>query len=123
MSLSSFYGFGRDHVERYFNRTGHAVFLHIRRERHEVGLRFFCALFGLKRRRVQQIPSPTQGDGPEKKITRLAIGVEGGFDPDSGKKKFEFVDVYNVVVLPSFTAVPWPDSGFPDVVSTISTLF
>lgn len=63
-----------------------------------------------------QIPSTNQGDGPEKKITRLAIGVEGGFDPESGRKKYEYEDVYSVVVLPSFTAFAWPNASFPEVV-------
>ncbi|KAJ8964323.1 hypothetical protein NQ314_004993 [Rhamnusium bicolor] len=97
VSLSSFIGLGRDHVERYFKKTGQAVYLHLRRERHEVS-------------------SPPQGDGPEKKITRLAIGVEGGFDVDSGKKKIEFEDIYNIVILPVFTSIPWPNQGLPDIV-------
>lgn len=54
-------------------------------------------------------------DGPEKKITRLAIGVEGGFNPDGGKK-FEYEYIYGVVVLPSFASIPWPNTTFPDVV-------
>ncbi|KAJ9588235.1 hypothetical protein L9F63_018399, partial [Diploptera punctata] len=98
VSLYSFQGFGRDHVECYFNKTGNAVFLHIRREKKE-------------------IPVEQPGDGPEKKITRLAIGVEGGFDPDSGKKKFEFEETYSIVILPSFASVPWPDSQLPEVVN------
>lgn len=60
--------------------------------------------------------SPPQGDGPEKKITRLAIGVEGGFDADSSRKKFEFVDKYSIIVLPGFVTIPWPDSNFPELV-------
>ncbi|KAB0792518.1 hypothetical protein PPYR_14477 [Photinus pyralis] len=97
VSLTSFLGFGRCHVERYFRKTGHSVFLHIRRERREV-------------------QSPTLGDGPEKKITRLAIGVEGGFDPNSQKKLFEFEDIYNLVILPDFATISWPNSDLPDIV-------
>lgn len=97
VSLTSFLGFGRDFVELYHRKTGNSVFLHLRRERHEVS-------------------SPPQGDGPEKKITRLAIGVEGGFDADSSRKKFEFVDKYNIVVLPGFVSIPWPDSNVPELV-------
>ncbi|CAH2234243.1 jg9770, partial [Pararge aegeria aegeria] len=63
------------------------------------------------------IPEPEQtGDGPEKKITRLAIGVDGGFDPDIGKPKFTFTDHYNVVVLPGFHTFPWPNETLPEVV-------
>ncbi|KDR23210.1 ubiquitin carboxyl-terminal hydrolase 5 [Zootermopsis nevadensis] len=97
VSLNSFLGFGRDYVERNYRKTGNAVYLHIRREKKEV-------------------PSEQQGDGPEKKITRLAIGVEGGFDPDSCKKKFEYVESYSIVVLPDFVSVPWPSSQLPKIV-------
>ncbi|XP_045448082.1 ubiquitin carboxyl-terminal hydrolase 5 [Melitaea cinxia] len=98
VSLTSFLGFGRNYVEQYFQKTGNAVFLHIFRDK-------------------IPIPEPEQtGDGPEKKITRLAIGVEGGFDPDCGKPKFTYTDHYNVVVLPGFHTFPWPNDSLPDVV-------
>ncbi|XP_019864761.2 ubiquitin carboxyl-terminal hydrolase 5 isoform X1 [Aethina tumida] len=96
VSLSTFIGLGQDYVEHYYSRTGDAVFLHLRREKEEVS-------------------SPQQGDGPEKKITRLAIGVEGGFNTDSGKK-YKYTDIYNVVVLPSFTTLAWPDNNLPEIV-------
>nr|CAD7445607.1 unnamed protein product [Timema bartmani] len=69
------------------------------------------------------IASEQKGDGPEKKITRLAIGVEGGFDPESGKNKFEFEESYAVVILPNFVTLPWPDSEFPEIlVNTLVVL-
>ncbi|CAG4971126.1 unnamed protein product [Colias eurytheme] len=98
VSLTSFLGFGRNYVEQYFQKTGNAVFLHITREK-------------------KPIPEPEQtGDGPEKKITRLAIGVEGGFDPDCGKPKYTYTDHYNVVVLPGFQSYPWPNDALPEVI-------
>nr|XP_023023126.1 ubiquitin carboxyl-terminal hydrolase 5 isoform X2 [Leptinotarsa decemlineata] len=93
VSLTTFIGLGRNHVERYYRKTGHAVFLHLKREKYE-------------------------GDGPEKKITRLAIGVEGGFDPDSAKKKFEYEDLYSVVILPNFTSIQWPNNELPEIVKS-----
>lgn len=67
---------------------------------------------------ILQIPEPEQtGDGPEKKITRLAIGVEGGFDPAAGKPQYTYTDNYNVVVLPGFHTYPWPNPSLPDVVN------
>ncbi|OWR51068.1 Ubiquitin carboxyl-terminal hydrolase 5 [Danaus plexippus plexippus] len=66
---------------------------------------------------MSEIPEPEQtGDGPEKKITRLAIGVEGGFDPDCGKPKYTYTEHYSVVVLPGFHTFPWPNDALPDVV-------
>ncbi|CAH0715342.1 unnamed protein product, partial [Brenthis ino] len=98
VSLTSFLGFGRNYVEQYFQKTGNAVFLHIFRDK-------------------KPIPEPEQtGDGPEKKITRLAIGVEGGFDPDCNKAKYTYTDHYNVVILPGFHTYPWPNDALPEVI-------
>lgn len=36
VSVNSFFGFGKDYVDLYQRKTGHSVFLHILRERHEV---------------------------------------------------------------------------------------
>lgn len=66
-----------------------------------------------------QIAPEQKGDGPEKKITRLAIGVEGGFDPESAKPKYEITDHLSVVVLPAFTTIPWPNESLPEVVTNI----
>ncbi|XP_077288422.1 ubiquitin specific protease 5 isoform X2 [Arctopsyche grandis] len=95
VSLISFLGFGRKHVMDYFKHTGNAVFLHTQREK-------------------KPLPLPEESsDGPEKKITRLAIGLEGGFAPDSAKPKFEYIDHHSVVLLPEFTSIPWPNSDLP----------
>ncbi|XP_022900127.2 ubiquitin carboxyl-terminal hydrolase 5 [Onthophagus taurus] len=104
VSLTSFLGFGKDYVEGYFKKTGNAVFLHMRSEKRE-------------------IPSSPQGDGPEKKITRLAIGVEGGFNPETSKKKYEIENFYNIVVLPGFVTIPWPNNNLPkEVIVSVTTI-
>lgn len=90
-------GFGVNYVEGYFRKTGSAVFLHIYREKIE-------------------IPTDVQTEGPEKKITRLAIGVEGGFDPDANKRKFEHKDHYNIVVFPDAVKIPYPNADLPILV-------
>ncbi|KAG7308444.1 hypothetical protein JYU34_005650 [Plutella xylostella] len=98
VSLVSFLGFGRNYVEQYFQKTGNAVFLHIKTDK-------------------ELAPEPEQtGDGPEKKITRLAIGVEGGFDPDAGRNKYIYTSHHSVVVLPGFHTYAWPNDALPDVV-------
>ncbi|XP_052753227.1 ubiquitin carboxyl-terminal hydrolase 5 isoform X2 [Galleria mellonella] len=98
VSLVTFLGFGRNYVEQYFQKTDNAVFLHIYTEK-------------------KPVPEPEKtGDGPEKKITRLAIGVEGGFDPDSGKAKYTYTNHYSVVALPGFHTYPWPNPDLPEVV-------
>lgn len=59
----------------------------------------------------------TAPDGPDKKITRLAIGVEGGFFPDLNKRRFEFVDTRSIFLFPSKISCPWPDDNLPEIVS------
>lgn len=41
VSLVSFLGFGRNYVEQYFQKTGNAVFLHIKTDKELVRLRFY----------------------------------------------------------------------------------
>lgn len=62
-----------------------------------------------------EIPGSTEvsSDGPEKKITRLAIGVEGGFDPNENKVKYEYKQHLSVVVFPHATKIPYPNIDLP----------
>lgn len=53
----------------------------------------------------------------EKKVTRLAIGVQGGFDSDPLAKKFDTRKNYSVVILPQLVIVPWPNDALPDKVN------
>lgn len=93
--MTSFLGFGQDYVGGYYKKTGNAVFLHIFREKIE----------------IPSTDAPT--DGPEKKITRLAIGVEGGFDPNENKRKFEYKDHLSIVVYPGAVKMPYPNIDLP----------
>lgn len=95
VSLATFIGLGQDHVLRYYQQTGNPVFLHVKRTKKE-------------------IPSEQQGDGPEKKITRLAIGTAGGFTPN--QQKYTYDETYQIVVLPNFTTVAYPTSDLPEQV-------
>uniref|UniRef100_A0A2S2NUA3 Ubiquitin carboxyl-terminal hydrolase n=1 Tax=Schizaphis graminum TaxID=13262 RepID=A0A2S2NUA3_SCHGA len=88
--LKTFAGFGIDHVERFHRKSGCSVFLHMLREKIEVG------------------DAPT-----ERKITRLAIGVDGGFDPDAENKKYKTIEKYSIVILPSFNSIPFETSELP----------
>jgi ubiquitin carboxyl-terminal hydrolase 5/13 len=56
------------------------------------------------------------GEGPEKKITRLAIGVEGGFDGNA--KNYEYEEKYTIVALPGFVSVPYPSEGLPEQITS-----
>uniref|UniRef100_A0A1B0FY77 Uncharacterized protein n=1 Tax=Phlebotomus papatasi TaxID=29031 RepID=A0A1B0FY77_PHLPP len=84
-------------------KTKNAVFLHIRRLKTE-------------------IPPESGGvEGPEKKITRLAIGIEGGFDPGAGKK-YTYEENYSIVVLPGFQTMPYSTKLPQPVVNSVSAI-
>ncbi|XP_055600929.1 ubiquitin carboxyl-terminal hydrolase 5 [Uranotaenia lowii] len=96
ISLTSFLGFGEEYAKAYAAKTGNKVFLHLKRDKIE-------------------IPEQPQ-EGPEKKITRLAIGVEGGFNP-TDQKKYEYKEHYKVVVLPEGEGFPYPNQDLPLLVT------
>ncbi|XP_052286427.1 ubiquitin carboxyl-terminal hydrolase 5-like isoform X2 [Dreissena polymorpha] len=91
--MNTFLGFGKKHVERYFKKTGNRVFLHLKRTRKEV---------------------VTEDAPTESKVTKLAIGVEGGFQTDEKKIKFE--EHNSVVVLPGWETFSLPNQDLPEIV-------
>ncbi len=67
-----------------------------------------------------QPPAPTpviDEAPPTKKPTRMAIGVEGGFD--GGVEKVEFEESYSLVVLPEFATIVLPEAQLPQKVSIV----
>ncbi|XP_014223502.1 ubiquitin carboxyl-terminal hydrolase 5 [Trichogramma pretiosum] len=74
--LTTFKGFSKDFLKLYTSKTGNNVFLNIKRFKH---------------------PIEKQSDGPESKVTRLAIGVADGFNPDS--PQFRYEEKYEIVVV------------------------
>lgn len=92
--LNTFLGFGQEYVERYVTKTGNKVFLHLRRIKH-------------------LIPEDKSSElEPEKKITRLAIGVDGGFQVD-GPQKYEYEEKNSVAIFPGPVMVPLPNTDLP----------
>ncbi|RLN24644.1 ubiquitin carboxyl-terminal hydrolase 14 [Panicum miliaceum] len=91
VDMSSFLGFGREHVEWNFEKTGNPVYLHI-----------------VQRRKAE----PDEADRPLKKPTLLAIGVEGGF----GDQEPEYDDTFEIVILPDFISLPFPSVDLPEKV-------
>ena len=62
-------------------------------------------------------------DGPVKKVTRFAIGVEGGFDANAGDFDIETEEHYQVVVIPGFHAIPFPNENLPEMVLLLALPF
>lgn len=53
----------------------------------------------------------TAPDAVTEKPTRLAIGIEGGFDGGGEKKEIE--ETLSVISMPELTSVPWPCDKLP----------
>jgi len=86
--MNSFLGIGKRHLQDYYNKTGNGVFLRIKRLRREVP-------------KDESTPEPT----------KMAIGVEGGFQTDD--KKFEFEEQTSIVVLPHTVDIPLSCQDIP----------
>ncbi|XP_068591686.1 ubiquitin carboxyl-terminal hydrolase 5 isoform X3 [Cebidichthys violaceus] len=98
--MNSFLGFGSQYVDRYHARTGQRAYLNITRTR---------------KAKVQKEDDNNSGSGhpPKKKPTRLAIGIEGGFDVE--QELYE--EDVKVVILPDRQEVTSEDlATMPDVV-------
>ncbi|VFV18461.1 ubiquitin carboxyl-terminal [Lynx pardinus] len=97
--MNTFLGFGKQYVERHFNKTGQRVYLHLRRTR----------------RPKEEDTTTGTGDPPRKKPTRLAIGVEGGFD--LSEEKYEYDEDVKIVILPDYLEIARDGlGGLPDIV-------
>lgn len=96
--MNTFLAFGKQYVERHYQKTNQRVYLHIKHIR-----------------KPKEDDNSGVGDPPKKKPTRLAIGVEGGFDVAS--QQFEYEETVNIFILPEHLFIPRDGfSGLPDVV-------
>jgi len=91
--MNTFVGVGRDYLDNFVNKTGNKVFLQLLKIKHV-------------------IPQDTTELEPEKKVTRLAIGLEGGFSLDSAVK-YEIEERNKLVVFPGHVEVPLPCTDLP----------
>lgn len=91
-------GFGIDYVEKYQQKTGNSIFLHIKRNKKEVESNLTEAV-------------------PKKKITRLAIGLEGGFEID--EKAYEIETIYHIYICPAKLFIPFPNQELPLIISNV----
>ncbi|XP_035991041.1 ubiquitin carboxyl-terminal hydrolase 5 isoform X1 [Fundulus heteroclitus] len=96
--MNSFLGFGSQYVDRHHARTGQRAYLHITRTR---------------KTKKEDENNSGSGHPPKKKPTRLAIGIEGGFDVE--QELYE--EDVKVVILPDKQEVTSEDlATMPDVV-------
>lgn len=66
-------------------------------------------------RRVKKKLPPNE-EAVKKPITKLAIGLEGGFNPDDSNK-YSYDETHTIVVLPDFTKIPLNNSDLPLIVT------
>jgi ubiquitin carboxyl-terminal hydrolase 5/13 len=95
VDMNNFVGFSPEYAMKNFQATGHAVYLNI-----------------IKRK--VEIPKPERGENGEpleKKPTVLGIGVEGGFELES--QRFKYEEEYAIVLLPEGTRFPYPNADLP----------
>lgn len=92
--MKTFEAVSNEFIEYYFARYGHAVFLHHKRLRYKLN----------------------KPECSESKPKRLAIGLEGGFDPDASSKDFRVEDTYSIVIMPDRIQIPLPNPDLPELV-------
>ncbi|XP_077453742.1 ubiquitin carboxyl-terminal hydrolase 5 isoform X1 [Stigmatopora argus] len=96
--MNSFLGFGSKYVKVHHDRAGQRAYLHITRTR---------------KAKKEDDTSSGSGHPPKKKPTRLAIGIEGGFDVEQE----HYEEDYKVVIFPDKQEVTSDDlESMPDVV-------
>ncbi len=93
------------------------IFIHQKNEKGQQKIMFKCSskeiviIFPFQ----PPAPAPVVDEAPpSKKPTRLAIGMEDGFD--GGVEKVEYEESYSLLVLPEFTIIPLPDPQLPQKV-------
>ncbi|XP_068998551.1 ubiquitin carboxyl-terminal hydrolase 5 isoform X1 [Embiotoca jacksoni] len=98
LCMNSFLGFGSQYLDRHHNRSGQRAYLHITR---------------VRKAKKEDDNNSGSGHPPKKKPTRLAIGIEGGFDVDQE----QYEEDVKVVILPDRQEVTTEDlATMPDVV-------
>ncbi|KAM9513461.1 ubiquitin carboxyl-terminal hydrolase 5 isoform 1-T1 [Salvelinus alpinus] len=96
--MNSFLGFGSQYVDRHHTRSGQRAYLHISRTR---------------KAPKEDEENSGSGDPPKKKPTRLAIGIEGGFNVEQEQNEEEV----KVVLFPDRQEVTSDDlATMPDLV-------
>lgn len=93
--MKTFEAVGADFLDYYYERYGHPVYLHHKRLKYKLN-------------------KPETGSEAIKP-KRLAIGLEGGFDPDASNKDYRVEDTYSLVILPEWITVPLPNPDLPEL--------
>eukprot|EP01118_Nematostelium_gracile_P005226 TRINITY_DN1635_c0_g1_i1.p1 TRINITY_DN1635_c0_g1~~TRINITY_DN1635_c0_g1_i1.p1 ORF type:complete len:838 (-),score=281.18 TRINITY_DN1635_c0_g1_i1:110-2623(-) len=103
VDLNSFLGFSKEYALLNTQKTGHKLYLHIKRIFH---------------RKEESKPEET-GEPDSKKPSVLGIGVPGGFVID--EQNWEPEDILSIAVLPELFFVPLTDPSIPEKLQMATT--
>ncbi|CAI7856643.1 unnamed protein product [Closterium sp. NIES-54] len=101
VDLNSFLAFSERAAAWQHAKTGNTVFLRIQEVEKE------------KEGKEEEEGEEMDKEPPSKKPTLLAIGVEGGFNPE---KEVQYETRYSVVLLPDKLELPYPNNDLPEII-------
>uniref|UniRef100_A0A8B9MMI1 Ubiquitin carboxyl-terminal hydrolase n=1 Tax=Accipiter nisus TaxID=211598 RepID=A0A8B9MMI1_9AVES len=87
--MNTFLGFGREHIERHYRKTGQCVYLH------------------LKRRVIEKVPGASGGALPKRRNAKLFLDLETNSDPNNDD--FEYEDEAKLVIFPDHYEILLPN--------------
>ncbi|NWH57963.1 UBP13 hydrolase, partial [Geococcyx californianus] len=87
--MNTFLGFGREHVERHYRKTGQCVYLH------------------LKRHVTEKVPGASGGALPKRRNAKLFLDLETNGDLNSDD--FEYEDEAKLVIFPDHYEISLPN--------------
>ena len=96
MSMSNFQGLSADYIDMDFARNANPLYLNLR---------------------WKKIPKPDKPEAEKEAVTKLAIGVEGGFD--TGEEKFEYEKTNFLALMPDKILIPLPQQELPELISMV----
>ncbi|NXY58705.1 UBP13 hydrolase, partial [Callaeas wilsoni] len=87
--MNTFLGFGREHIERHYRKTGQCVYLH------------------LKRRVIEKVPGASGGALPKRRNAKLFLDLE--ISSDLNSDDFEYEDEAKLVIFPDHYEISLPN--------------
>ncbi|NXO12337.1 UBP13 hydrolase, partial [Oriolus oriolus] len=87
--MNTFLGFGREHIERHYRKTGQCVYLH------------------LKRHVIEKVPGASGGALPKRRNAKLFLDLETSSDLNSDD--FEYEDEAKLIIFPDHYEISLPN--------------
>lgn len=94
ISMKTFEAVGEEFLDYHYDRYGHKVYLHHKQLRYRIN----------------------KPESSSLKPKRLAIGLEGGFDPDAPSREFRVENSYSVFIMPQRIHIQYPNPELPELI-------